>query len=80
MITELTKQNETYFTVSVEPKKPLNLQELVEKILKKKNEPFAKIFVVTLPILFPAILKYLNSKNLKIKNIETDKKHFVMEF
>jgi hypothetical protein len=79
MITEYTKFNETYFTVNIEPKKPVNIKDLFDKILNKQKEPFAKVFVIMLPMLFPAILKYFNDKNLNIKNIATDKKHIVME-
>lgn len=79
MITEYTKFNETYFTVNIEPKKSVNIKDLFDKILQKQKEPFAKIFVIMLPMMFPAILKYFNDKNLNIKNIATDKKHIVME-
>ena len=79
MITEYTKFNETYFTVNIEPKKSVNIKDLFDKILQKQKEPFAKIFVIMLPMLFPTILKYFNDKKLNIKNIATDKKHIVME-
>ena len=79
MITEYNKFNETYFTLTIENKKSVNIQDLVDKILKKQKEPFSKIFVIMLPILFPAVLKHFNSKNLNIKNIAVDKKHIILE-
>ena len=51
MITEYTKFNETYFTVNIEPKKSVNIKDLFDKILQKQKEPFAKIFVIMLPMI-----------------------------
>jgi hypothetical protein len=79
MITEYSKFNETYFTFTIENKKSVNIQDLVDKILKKQKEPFSKVFVIIMPILFPVILKYFNNKKLNIKNIVMNKKHVVLE-
>ena len=56
MITELLKRNETYLVVLIEKNKSVNLNELVEKILKKQKEPFSKIYVVLMPMMIPAVL------------------------
>jgi hypothetical protein len=79
MITEYSKFNETYFTFTIENKKSVNIQNLVDKILKKQKEPFSKVFVILMPALFPAVFKYFTGKNLNIKNISTDKKHIFLE-
>ena len=79
MITELSKRNETYLVVLIEKNKSVNLNELVEKILKKQKEPFSKIYVVLMPMMIPAVLKHLNSKNIPIKGMSFDKTKAVLE-
>lgn len=81
MITETSKLLTTYITLSPDQKKqdPSVIKKLIEKIKSKQREPFAKIFVTLHPMFLPAVLTSLNSNQIDVKNMGSDKNLFYLE-
>lgn len=74
MIVEFSKFNETVYTLPKAVKMTNKLsKELIEKIEKKKKEPFAKVKLIILAPLLPDLIKLLKEKDISIKNIFADK-------
>lgn len=74
MIVEFSKFNETVYTLPKTVKMTNKLsKELIEKIEKKKKEPFAKVKLIILAPLLPDLIKLLKEKDISIKNIFADK-------
>lgn len=74
MIVEFSKFNETVYTLPKVVKMTNKLsKELIEKIEKKKKEPFAKVKLIILAPLLPDLIKLLKEKDISIKNIFADK-------
>jgi|694.fasta_scaffold82458_4 hypothetical protein len=80
MITETSNFKETHFIVSPGKKIDKNLiKKLIEKIEKKKCEPFAKIYVTFHPMFLNALMMALKDKKIEIKGMYSDKKVFSIE-
>lgn len=74
MIVEFSKFNETVYTLPKEVKMTNKLsKELIEKIEKKKKEPFARVKLIILAPLLPDLIKLFKEKDISIKNIFADK-------
>lgn len=79
MITEKSTFQETHFILM--PDKKLNkkiISELIEKILQKQKEPFAKIYVTVHPMFYQPLMVALKTKKIDVKGLFSDKTSFVI--
>lgn len=79
MITEKSTLQETHFILM--PDKKLNkkiISELIEKILQKQKEPFAKIYVTVHPMFYQPLMMALKTKKIDVKGLFSDKTSFVI--
>jgi hypothetical protein len=79
MITEKSTLQETHFILM--PDKKLNkkiISELIEKILQKQKEPFAKIYVTVHPMFYQPLMLALKTKKIDVKGLFSDKTSFVI--
>lgn len=80
MILEKSKLLKTFYTLTMEENGPKTLSELICKIAVKKKEPFAQIFVMIPPPYMQAVMEYIQTTKLKVKNVVSDNQQYILEF
>lgn len=53
--------------------------DLLQKIKKKKSEPFGKIKLIVLPFIFQDLMKKLKDEGVKVESVQGDKTKILLE-